>query len=157
MVALQRAGEQLCTRLNHYPYDLTAAYNLLLNYKAAPAPSCPNRRDGNPSASGAKVSSCVSFLQAADPTPGTNNITHKRVKCYNCQLHGHYLANCPISAQDGVQMLQTTTITTQAEQYCTEPLDSASAFSFAQAATGHNIIPHKRLDFIGQPIHCVRF
>jgi Reverse transcriptase (RNA-dependent DNA polymerase)/Zinc knuckle len=128
--------------LNHYPHDLTAAYNLLLNYKAAPATSRPPRRDGNTSASGAEVSG-VSFLQAADPTPGTNNITHERVKCYNCQLYGHYSADCPTSAQDGVQMLQTTTMPTQADQIPTEEtLDSASSFSFAQAATGHNIIPH---------------
>jgi hypothetical protein len=79
-------------------------------------------------------------LLAADPTPGTNNITHEHVKCYNCHLYGHYSSNCPTAAQEEVQMLQTTT--THAEQDVTEPLNSESAFSLAQAATGHNIIPN---------------
>jgi hypothetical protein len=42
---------------------------------------------------------------------GTDGVTHKEVKCYNCQFKGHYSDNCPVNAfadntTPGVQMLQ---------------------------------------------------
>ena len=118
---------------NHYPTDLTNAYNLLLNYKAAPVPRNHQReRSNNDEVSG------VSFLQSGDPTPGADNITHARVKCFNCQLYGHYADNCPtaVLAQERIQMLQATVDASAVDNIVNE-----SEFSFAQAATGHNLIP----------------
>jgi hypothetical protein len=52
-------------RQDHYPADLTNAYNLLLNYKAAPGPG-------------------QLFLQDGSLIPGTGGETHHNIKCFNC-------------------------------------------------------------------------
>jgi hypothetical protein len=88
---------------DHYPVDLTNAYNVLLNYRAAPTPApAPrqNRREGQ-----AEELSGASFLQNKEkelsyyrgppqPMPGTDGIMHDDVKCYNCNFKGHYANDC---------------------------------------------------------------
>jgi hypothetical protein len=113
---------------DHYPPGLTNAYNLLLNYKAAPIQQRQPRRDN----SGNKDVSGMSFLQNGTPTPGTNGDIHERVKCYNCNTYGHYASVCPTDVQEGHQMLQ----------MAADESVYQSEFSFAQAGTGHNIIPN---------------
>ncbi len=126
---------------DHYPADLTNAYNLLLNYKAAPGPGQrPPRRDRTDD----EETTGVSFLQDGALIPGTDGETHQGIKCYNCNKKGHYSSSCPDA--DGVQMLQMADINIDDDTY-------ESAFSFlnvgpqpeaclfTQAATGHNLIP----------------
>jgi hypothetical protein len=113
---------------DHYPPDLTNAYNLLLNYKAAPMQQRQPRRDN----SGNNNVSDMSFLQNGTPTPGTGGAIHERVKCYNCNTYGHYASVCPADVQEGHQMLQ----------MAADKSVYQSEFCFAQADTGHNIIPN---------------
>ncbi len=143
---------------DHYPVDLTNAYNVLLNYRAAPAPR-QNRRESQ-----TDMLSGASFLQKEkdyfqdnkQPMAGTDGVTHKEVKCYNCQFKGHYSSDCPVNAfvdstTPGVQMLQVAG--TQEDTSC-KPYESefsfmqlgsddtaTEGFVFAQAANGYNIIP----------------
>jgi hypothetical protein len=72
------------------------------------------------------------FLQKGTPTPGTGGAIHERVKCYNCNTYGHYASVCPADAQEGHQM----------PQMAADESVYQSEFSFAQADTGHNIIPN---------------
>ena len=65
---------------DQYPPDLTNAYNLLLNYRPAPAQRQTRRNTGEGEVSG------MSFLQNGEAIPGINGITHARVKCYNCNI-----------------------------------------------------------------------
>jgi hypothetical protein len=67
---------------DQYPADLTSAYNLLLNYKAAPVQR-PPRRENNKEA---EVSG-MSFLQSSGPLAGTDGVTHSTVKCYGCNIY----------------------------------------------------------------------
>jgi hypothetical protein len=130
-------------RQDHYPADLTNAYNLLLNYKAAPSPGQrPPQRDQTDD----KETTGVSFLQDGSLIPGTGGETHHDIKCVNCNKKGHYASSCPDA--EGVQLLQmaNTDIDDGNDTY-------ESAFSllnvghqpeeclFIQAATGHNLIP----------------
>jgi hypothetical protein len=87
----------------------------------------------------------VSFLQSGAPTPGTNGVTHERVKCFTYNACGHYSTTCPTEAQEGVQMLQVST-TSDAEPYRSEfsflQLTAViEGFNFTQAGNGCNIIP----------------
>ena len=36
----------------------------------------------------------LSFLQQGTSVPGTDNITHENIKCYNCNKMGHYRGQC---------------------------------------------------------------
>ena len=71
---------------DHYPTNLTGAYNLLLNYKPPPTQTRTARRQRP--AHENEESTGVSFLQNGAPVPGTDGVTHVRVKCYNCNTHG---------------------------------------------------------------------
>ena len=126
---------------DHYPADLTNAYNLLLNYKAPPVPRQPRREPAEDD----EVSG-VSFLQNGATTPGSDGITHERVKCYNCNTYGHYSGSCPNEDnQEAVQMLQ---VTEENNEYLSEfsflhiDQQAPGAFTFAQAAAPINIIPN---------------
>jgi hypothetical protein len=93
---------------DHYPEDLTGAYNLLINYKAPPSAQ-HNRRDQVPPTD--EISG-MTFLQSTAPTAGTDGTLHRHIKCFNCQGKGHYASACPNSdetAQEGVQLFQTET------------------------------------------------
>jgi hypothetical protein len=127
---------------DHYPADLTGAYNLLLNYKAPPSPA-NNRRDHHNEVSG------MTFLQNAVPVPGTDGTTHDRVKCYNCSSFGHYASSCPQTPpeQQGVQMLQVTPEEHQADEYSAdedEPYVSAFTFLNVQHGPSNDFIFHQR-------------
>jgi hypothetical protein len=75
---------------DHYPADLTNAYNLLLNYKAAPGPGQrPPRRDQTDD----EETTGVSFLQDGSLIPGTGGKTHHDIKCFNCNKKGHYASS----------------------------------------------------------------
>ena len=128
---------------DHYPVDLTNAYNLLLNYKAAPGPGQrPPRRDRTDD----EESTSVSFLQDGSLIPGTDGKTHHDIKCFNCNKKGHYASSCPEA--DGVQLLQMANINIDKGD---DTYKSAFSFLnvghqpeeclFTQAATGHNLIP----------------
>ena len=88
--------------LDHYPSDIVAAYNLLLNYK--PPPKQYQRRQQHHEEPSDDMSA-LTFLQNTDaPTPGTDGITHPAIKCFNCNVKGHYADMCP--SRDGVTLLQ---------------------------------------------------
>ena len=91
-----------------YPKDLTAAYNLLLNY----VPLETTSNNGRCFQESDDVSG-ITFLQNTPATPGTNGITHPSIKCYNCNLHGHYAGDCPQdNNRNEVTMLQINETTT---------------------------------------------
>jgi hypothetical protein len=142
---------------DHYPIDLTNAYNVLLNYKAAPAPRQNRREAQDEILSGASFLQKDHFQDNKQPMAGTDGVTHKDIKCYNCQFKGHYSNDCPVNAfvdgtTPGVQMLQvsgTDDDDTPCEPYESEfsfvqlgSDDTATeGFVFTQAANGYNIIP----------------
>jgi hypothetical protein len=128
---------------DHYPVNFTNAYNLLLNYKAAPGPGQrPPRRDRTDD----EETTGVSFLQDGSLIPGTDGETHHDIKCYNCNKKGHYAGSCPDA--EGVQMLQMADINIDNGD---DTYESAFSFLnvghqpeeclFTQVATGHNLIP----------------
>jgi hypothetical protein len=84
---------------DHYPNDLTGAYNLLLNYKA-PLSRQQGRREHN----NADEVRGLSFLQNSAAVPGKDGVTHTSIKCYNCQGQGHSARVCPV--EEEVTMVQ---------------------------------------------------
>ena len=97
---------QFTRGLDQYPHDLTSAYNMLLNYRAPPQQQQTGRR--NPVVDVDEVSG-LTFLQNAVVVPGTDGVSHPRVKCFNCHAQGHYASVCPVAeqeAQEAVQLLQ---------------------------------------------------
>jgi hypothetical protein len=125
---------------DHYPADLTNAYNLLLNYKAAPGPGQrPPRRDQTDD----EETTGVSFLQDGSLIPGTDGETHHNIKCFNCNKKGHYASSCPEA--EGVQLLQMANIDIDDGNHTYESYESAFSFLnvghqpeeclFTQAAT----------------------
>jgi hypothetical protein len=125
--------ENIYTRgQDHYPSDLTGAYNLLLNYKAPPAPSHGRRDPPVHTADDVSSVTGVTFLQRAAPIAGRDGIVHANITCYHCDSLGHYASECPDAkgVEDGVQMLQlgpTATISTAESSY-------QSAFTFLHLA-----------------------
>ena len=92
--------------VDHYPADLTGAYNLLLNYKPPPTQA---RRESPPVIENEEETSGISFLQAGEPTPGTDGQLHEQIRCYSCNDNGHYASECPQPRPrqaEGHQMLQ---------------------------------------------------
>jgi hypothetical protein len=93
---------------DHYPADLTNAYNLLLNYKTAPMPRslCRDRPRQ------AKEETGMSFLQTGRLVPNKNGETHTGVKCFNCNKHGQYASACrrdDAEPNKGIQIIQVAT------------------------------------------------
>jgi hypothetical protein len=86
---------------DQYPEDLTSAYGLLLNYKAPP-PTRFNKQEEQINEEGMGLS----FLQNKSSVPGTDGVIHEKVKCYNCELYGHYASSCP-KVETNTQLLQT--------------------------------------------------
>ena len=78
---------------DQYPLDLTAAFNLLLNYKQSPAIQ-QKWRDREPNAANEEVGA-VAFLQHGTAKPGTDGALHKDIKCFHCNKMGHYANACP--------------------------------------------------------------
>jgi hypothetical protein len=125
---------QFTRQHDQYPHDLTAAYNLLLNYK----PTTRARYDADDDVNG------LTFTQRGGvTTPGTNGVTHERVTCFTCNHNGHYASDCP-DAPPGedpapevpaIQMLQMNEVEDDDED-----IDdgNASEFMFTQA---HGLIP----------------
>jgi hypothetical protein len=129
---------QFTRGLDHYPSDLTAAFNLLLNYKAV-STGPPGRRDPTND----EETSGMTFIQHSAPVPGTDGVTHATTKCYNCQSHGHYASACPVETETGVTMVQ---LGHEEDPYEDEDADYLSEFTFLHLE-GHcfhqarNIIP----------------
>ena len=79
---------------DQYPDDLTAAYNMILNYR--PQIQRGYNRSRNPrkpvtEGLGEKsVQKEMSFLQSNVLIPGTDGILHEHKKCYACQKKRHY-------------------------------------------------------------------
>jgi hypothetical protein len=119
---------------DHYPSDLTGAYNLLLNYKA-PAPPVLRRHERE---QGNDEQDALSFLQEGESNiPGNEGVTHDNIKCFKCNNH------CP--DEEGVTMLQLTlTAGDDDDTYVSGVtflnVREPDAFIFAQAP--HNMIPH---------------
>jgi hypothetical protein len=112
---------------DHYPSDLTGAYNLLLNYKAPPPVLRRHvREQGNDE-------DALSFLQE-----GESNIPGNK-KCNN---YGHFANHCP--DEEGVTMLQLMSSADDDDDTYLSGVTSLNvrepdAFIFAQAP--HNMIP----------------
>jgi hypothetical protein len=83
---------------DHYPADLTNAYNLLINYQAPTQP-----RQGRRAQPSTDIEiSGVTFLQNAAPVHGNNGVMHERIKCFTSNDYRHYSSTCPNAAQEGV-------------------------------------------------------
>jgi hypothetical protein len=66
---------------NNYPRNITAAYNLILNYRITRQPQQSTRIIND--------SESVSFATVEKPPDIAT------VKCYRCQEKGHYASSCP--------------------------------------------------------------
>ena len=86
---------------DHYPDNLTGAYNLLLNFKPPPGQHHKGRREQ--AETEAEEVSALTFVQTEEPVAGTDGTTHATTKYYNCNNMGHYARSCP--QQDGLQLL----------------------------------------------------
>jgi hypothetical protein len=109
---------------DHYPTDLTNAYNLLLNYQAPTQPR-QGRREQPSTDEGI---SGVTFQQNAAPVQGNYGVTHAQIKCFTCNDYGQYASTCPNAAPKKVQILQTADTA--------GPTDYHSEFSFVHIASG---------------------
>ena len=89
---------------DQYPCDLTAAYNLLLNYK--PAPVQHNNIRDKSETEPTEDEIAVTFVQTGVTVPGTDGTTHEAIKCFNCNRLGHYAGSCPTAEGGGLQLLQ---------------------------------------------------
>ena len=93
---------------DQYPKDLTAAYNMLLNYRRQTNGNERQRQrvftDGEQDED---VQTEMSFLQNQTAVMGTDGVTHERVKCFSCNRKGHYANECPDESEveQGVQIL----------------------------------------------------
>ena len=90
---------------DQYPKDLTAAYNMLLNYRRQ---SNGNERQRQrlftEGEQDEDVQTEMSFLQNQTAVMGTDGVTHERVKCFSCNRKGHYANECPddVEVEQGV-------------------------------------------------------
>ena len=84
---------------DQYPNDLTAAYNMLLNYRPQNERGYNRRRTPrNPETEThdeENVQTEMSFLQSNAPIPGTDGILHEYTKSYACQRKWNYSGKCP--------------------------------------------------------------
>ena len=81
---------QFTRQHDQYPIDLTAAYNMLLNYKSTALTQGTDEGD---------ALGGLSFLQRGGVTvPSSDRVTHARITCYACNNKGHYAGDCPGAA-----------------------------------------------------------
>jgi hypothetical protein len=95
-------SNQFAMGKDDYPDDLTAAYNLLVNYKTPTnATSRPRPTTGQPSTnthlytSEPPLASSVTLAQKLGPTPGNDGLVHPTITFYQCNQPGHYANTCP--------------------------------------------------------------
>ena len=123
---------------DEYPSDVTAAYNLLVNYRTPENTSRP--RVAAPASNQHSVSSAASsggmtFAQQQGMVVGTNGLTHNGIECYRCHSFGHYASNCPSGADHsvGTTLTQFAIMMAQANAHSIDPawilLDSQSTIS----------------------------
>lgn len=114
---------------NQYPTDLSAAYSMLVGYRAPPAFSTPRRNPAGLPRSADQPPVGLTFAQTGSPIAGTDGVSHPEITCYACQHQGHYSNSCPTPT--AVQLFQTEATVTET--------DAASDFTFAQLQ--HALIP----------------
>ena len=97
--------------LDHYPNDITGAYNLLINYKrqtdqGAQGAQKQHNKTSNPS--DLKEENAVAFTQTVlKLVPGVDGITHDNIKCYKCDSMGHFASSCSTAeTQPATQFFQ---------------------------------------------------
>jgi hypothetical protein len=105
-----------------FPRDLTAAYNMLVNYKKPPeqpprrsnaATATPDATSPTPTADGDGVDA-LQFTQVdGQPMAGTDGILHAQVRCYRCDRLGHYANRCPNEDSPSHQLFQDSTESTE--------------------------------------------
>ncbi|KAI2509415.1 Reverse transcriptase (RNA-dependent DNA polymerase) [Fragilaria crotonensis] len=82
---------------DEYPSNVTAAYNLLVNYRTPENTTRPRQQQAAPNATGTTRSdtgSGMTFAQQGS-VAGNNGLTHDGIECYQCHSVGHYASNCP--------------------------------------------------------------
>jgi len=92
---------QFSRGFDQYPTDLTAAYNLLLTYRAPTQVAAPRPNGGSDLAG-------ITFVQNSDDVPGSDGVVHVGIKCFNCQSFGHYATKCTEASTRGSQFLHYT-------------------------------------------------
>ena len=123
---------------DQYPKDLTAAYNMLLNYRRQHNGS--NRRHGthiqDEFGDDDNVQTEMSFLQSQAIVAGTDGVIHERTKCFNCNKKGHYVNECPddTEIEQGVQMMHVVEGYEEDEEY-------ESQYVFVQSDPKYSHIP----------------
>ena len=123
---------------DQYPKDLTAAYNMLLNYRKQYSSTNRRHRDRitDEAGSGENYQTEMSFLQSQEIVAGTDGVIHERTKCFNCNKKGHYSGECPddVEVEQGVQMMHVTEGYEEEEEY-------ESQYVFVQSDPKYSHIP----------------
>jgi hypothetical protein len=118
---------------DQYPADLTEAYGLLVSFKA-PRTQEPRAPASSTVATPVSDLTGLTFAQTTATVPGTDNVTHSHITCYECKAMGHYSSACPSAT--AVQLLQ---ISEPNDPIHVE--DEEYGFTFTKVAEPHSLIP----------------
>ena len=81
--------------VDHYPNDITGAYNLLLNYKRHQNQGAQKHQHKTQVAPDITEENAVAFVQTtSNHVPGIDGIVHENIKCYKCDATGHFASSC---------------------------------------------------------------
>jgi len=86
-------GNQFSEGNDQYPTDLTAAYNLLVNFK--PPKREEPRRNTRSQEPAVKEEDGMTFVQSGEVVAGADSVTHTGVTWFRCEHKGHYTDKCP--------------------------------------------------------------